>query len=226
MRWGLVQMRIIKLDLPAVYRLANPEISLVAEEIRNQLFQQLEQMDYEISEHVRQRASTYLPRTYSVFVRTQLRPEKIGAVTELWIVDPTVRWPAGLLTRSAWKLFVPILSNVVRDTTMQRFSGVEVEMQEKDARVTVLAPTRSWRDPVILSAGVFALTSLLWFALVPLVRGDVVVPKASPTAALTSQQPTANTGPVVNAEGPAWKSLDTPQSAAMRARARAAEGER
>jgi len=103
-------------------------------------------------------------------VRTQLMPEKTGAVTQLWIVDPTVRWPAGLLTRSAWKLFVPLLSHVVRDTTVERFSGVEVDMQERDARVTVLAPTRSWRDPVILTVVVFALTTLLWLFAVPFVQ--------------------------------------------------------
>lgn len=166
-------MRIIKLDLPATYRSADPEISLVSDEIRKQLFKELERMDYEISEYIRQRASGYLPSNYSVFVRTQQRPEKTGAVTELWIVDPTVRWPAGLLTRSAWKLFVPLLSHVVRDTTLERFQGVEVEMQEKDARVTVLAPTRSWRDPVILSLAVFTLTTALWLYVVPFVQSHL-----------------------------------------------------
>lgn len=171
--WGVMFMRVIKLDLPAVYRSADPEISLVSDEIRMQLFNELKRMDYEISEYVRQRAAGYLPPHYAVFVRTQLRPEKTGAVTELWIVDPTVRWPAGLLTRSAWKLFVPILANVVRDTTMERFQGVEVDMQEKDARVSVLAPTRSWRDPVILTAGVFLATTLLWLVVVPFFQAHV-----------------------------------------------------
>ena len=165
-------MRIIKLDLPATYRSADPEISLVSDEIRKQLFNELKRMDYEITEFVRQRAAGYLPPNYAVFVRTQLKPERTGAVTELWIVDPTVRWPAGLLTRSAWKLFVPILSNVVRDTTMERFRGVEVDMQEQDARVSVLAPTRSWRDPVILTLGVFLATTLLWLAIVPFLRSN------------------------------------------------------
>lgn len=167
-------MRVIKLDLPATFRSADPEISLVSDEIRKQLFVELERMDYELSEYVRQRAAGYLPPNYSVFVRTQMRPEKTGTVTELWVVDPNIRWPAGLLTRSAWKLFVPILSHVVRDTTMQRFQGVEVDMPEKDARVTVLAPTRSWRDPVILSTIVFLLTSALWLFVLPFLRGKGV----------------------------------------------------
>ncbi len=105
-------------------------------------------------------------------------------MTELWIVDPTVRWPAGLLTRSAWKLFVPLLSHVVRDTTVERFQGVEVEMLEKDARVTVLAPTRSWRDPVILSLTVFALTTALWLYVVPFVQSHLGVEAFSPVGSL------------------------------------------
>lgn len=221
-------MRIIKLDLPAIYRSADPQITLVSDEIREQLFRELARMDYEISELVRQRAATYLPPTYSVFARTQLRPEKTGAVTEIWIVDPTVRWPAGLLTRSAWKLFVPILSNVVRETTLERLTGVEVDMQEKEARVTVLAPTRSWRDPVILSAGVFLLTTLLWLVVVPFVRGDRPAPSAAvaPATAVTSAEPAINGVPVVDAQGPVWKSLDRPQVPAPRARSRAPDAER
>ena len=164
-------MRIIKLDLPATFRSSDPEISLVSDEIRKQFFVELQRMDQELSEYVRLRAAGYLPPTYSVFVRTQLQPEKTGTLTQLWIVDPTIRWPVGLLTRSAWKLFVPILSHVVRDTVMERFQGVEVEMREKDARVTVLAPTRSWNDPVILSVGVFVLTSLFWWFVMPLFSG-------------------------------------------------------
>jgi len=54
-------MRIIKVDLPATYRSADPEISLVSDEIRKQLFKELERMDYEICEYIRQRASGYLP---------------------------------------------------------------------------------------------------------------------------------------------------------------------
>ncbi|MCB1505966.1 MAG: hypothetical protein KDJ47_13395 [Hyphomicrobiaceae bacterium] len=208
-------MRIIKLDLPAIYRSADPEISLVSDEIRRQLFSELQRMDYEISEYVRQRAAAYLPPTYSVFARTQLRPEKTGAVTELWIVDPTVRWPAGLLTRSAWKLFVPILANVVRDTTMQRFPNIEVEMQEKDARVSVLAPTRSWRDPVILSTGVFLLTTLLWLFIVPLVRpGPTAV--SGPVSAIGSLAPVAGRPSLVHQGYLAEEPVTEPQDRAAR----------
>jgi hypothetical protein len=164
-------MRVIKIDLPATLRSADQSVTLASEEIRGQLFRELKALDYELSELVRQRAAGYFPPTYSVFVRTQLLPDTIGTLTELWVVDPTIRWPAGLLTRSAWRLFVPVLGHIVRETTMQRFPTLEVDMIEKDARVVVLAPTRSWRDPVILSAGVFFLTSAFWLVIGPWLLG-------------------------------------------------------
>jgi hypothetical protein len=164
-------MRVIKVDLPATLRSTDPNITLASDEIRAQLFKELKALDYELSELVRQRAAGYFPPSYSVFVRTQLAPDRIGTLTELWIVDPNIRWPAGLLTRSAWSLFVPVLANVVKETTMQRFQALDVEMNEKDARVTVLAPTRSWRDPVLLSGAVFVATTLFWLVASPWLRG-------------------------------------------------------
>lgn len=155
-------MRVIKVDLPATLKSADTNITLASDEIRAQLFAELKAMDYELSELVRQRAAGYFPATYSVFVRTQLLPDKIGTLTELWVVDPNIRWPQGLLTRKAWQLFIPVLAHVVRETTTQRFPTLVVEMAEADARVTVLAPTRTWRDPVVLSGIVFVATSLFW----------------------------------------------------------------
>lgn len=163
-------MRVIKVDLPANLRSSDPSVTLASDEIRAQLFKELKAMDYELSELVRQRAAGYFPPSYSVFVRTQLAPDKIATLTELWIVDPHVRWPAGLLTRSAWRLFIPVLAHVVKETTSQRFHALDVEMAEKDARVTVLAPTRSWRDPVLLSGAVFVLTTLFWLVANPWLR--------------------------------------------------------
>ena len=133
-------MRVIKIDLPATLRSADQGVTLASDEIRDQLFRELKSMDYELSELVRQRASGYFPPSYSVFVRTQLLPDTIGTRTELWVVDPTIRWPAGLLTRSAWRLFVPVLAHIVKEETMQRFPTLEVDMTEKDARVSVRAP--------------------------------------------------------------------------------------
>ena len=136
-------MRVIKIDLPASMSPVDPEISLVSDEVREQLFRELAEVDNEMSETVRQRALSYFPEAYSVFVRTLLLPDRVGVSTELWIVDPTVRWPAGLLTRSAWRLFVPIFTHVVKDALSSRMPGVKFHMREQEAKVTGLAPTRA-----------------------------------------------------------------------------------
>ena len=155
-------MRVIKVELPATMSSADPELSLASDAIRHQLFQELRTLDAEINEMVRQRARSYFPEDYSVFVRTLLAPDRIATTTELWIVDPTIRWPTGLLTRSAWRIFIPILAHVVRDAMSSRFPGVKFQMQEHDAKIAVLAPTRSYRDPVVVAVAVFLLTSLYW----------------------------------------------------------------
>jgi len=160
-------MRVIKIDLPATMSPVDPELSLVSDEVRDQLFKELSEIDTEMSETVRQRARSYFPDTYSVFVRTLLLPDRVGTSTQLWIVDPNVRWPAGLLTRSAWRLFVPIFSHVVHDAMSSRMPGVRFHMREKDAKVTVLAPTRTFKDPVILVAATFILTTLYWLVVHP-----------------------------------------------------------
>jgi len=155
-------MRVIKIELPATLSANDPNISLASDEIRAQLFREIRDLDYELNETVRQRARTYFPESYSVFVRTLLAPDRIGTTTEMWVVDPTIRWPAGLLTRSAWRLFIPILSHVARDAMTSRFQAITFDMKEKDAKITVLAPTRGWRDPVLLSIAVFVLTNAYW----------------------------------------------------------------
>jgi hypothetical protein len=145
----------------------DPEISLVSDEVREQLFRELAAVDSEMSETVRQRALSYFPEAYSVFVRTLLLPDRVGVSTELWIVDPTVRWPAGLLTRSAWRLFIPIFSHAVKDAMSSRMPGVKFHMKEKEAKVTVLAPTRSYKDPLVLVLLTFILTTLYWLVVHP-----------------------------------------------------------
>jgi hypothetical protein len=160
-------MRVIKIDLPASMSPVDPELSLVSDEIRDQLFKELAEIDSDLNETVRQRARSYFPESYSVFVRTLLLPDRVGTSTELWIVDPNIRWPAGLLTRSAWRLFIPIFTHVVKDAMSSRMPGVKFHMREQDAKVTVLAPTRTYKDPVILIAVTFILTTLYWVLVHP-----------------------------------------------------------
>jgi hypothetical protein len=161
-------MRVIKIELPAVLSAADPNISLASEEIRNQLFRELKSLDTELSEVVRQKAKTYFPETYSVFVRTLFAPEKSGTTTEMWIVDPNIRWPMGLLTRRSWTLFIPILAHVASESMATRFEGVNFEMREDAARVTVLAPARAWHDPVVIAIAAAVVASLFWIYVYPL----------------------------------------------------------
>jgi len=160
-------MRVIKIDLPASMTPVDPELSLASGEIRDQLFRELAALDTEINEVVRQRARSYFPDAYSVFVRTLLLPDRVATSTELWIVDPTVRWPAGLLTRSAWRLFIPIFAHIVRDAMSSRMPGIKFNLRDQDGRITVLAPTRSYKDPVILVLATFLLTTLFWLVIHP-----------------------------------------------------------
>jgi hypothetical protein len=160
-------MRVIKIDLPASMSPVDPELSLASGEIRDQLFRELAALDTEINEVVRQRARSYFPDAYSVFVRTLLLPDRVATSTELWIVDPTVRWPAGLLTRSAWRLFIPIFAHIVRDAMSSRMPGIKFNLRDQDGRITVLAPTRSYKDPVILVIATFLLTTLYWLVIQP-----------------------------------------------------------
>ena len=160
-------MRVIKIDLPANMSPVDPEISLVSDEVREQLFRELAELDTEMSELVRQRARAYFPENYSVFVRTMLLPDRVGVSTELWIVDPNIRWPAGLLTRSAWRLFVPIFAHAVKEAMTSRMPGVRFHMREKDAKVSVLAPTRTFKDPLVLFITTFLLTTLYWLVVHP-----------------------------------------------------------
>lgn len=159
-------MHVIKVELPGSLRSADPSVSLASDEIRAQLYRQMEAIDHELSEHVRQRASSYFPPTYSVFVRTLL-PEHLHTMTELWIVDPGTRWPQGLLTRSAWRLLVPMLAHTVREAYQARLEGVAVAIEEKEAKITVLAPAHGWRDPFLLGGLVFLATTLLWLIVQP-----------------------------------------------------------
>jgi hypothetical protein len=160
-------MRVIKIDLPASLSPVNPEISLASDEIRNQLYRELANLDNEINEIVRERARSYFPEAYSVFVRTVANPDRVGTATTLWIVDPNVRWPAGLLTRSAWRLFIPIFAHVVREAMTSQMPGVKFHIKEQDARITVLAPTRSYKDPVVLVIATVLLTTLYWLVIQP-----------------------------------------------------------
>jgi hypothetical protein len=160
-------MRVIKIDLVAAPRALDETVSLASGEVRAQLYRELAALEPEVNELVKQKAQAYFPKEYSVFTRSHLDEAHNLVTTELWVVDPTIRWPAGLLTRSAWRLFVPVMGHVVRDAHAERLSGAVVDVREADARITVLAPTRGWRDPIMLSGMVIVTTSIFWLLVWP-----------------------------------------------------------
>jgi hypothetical protein len=168
-------MRVIRMELIAKLRSEDKSISLASDELRKILFQQLESMDLEITDVIRQRASSYLPANYSVFARTHLEPEGSVATTELWIVDPTIRWPFGLLTRSAWKLLAPLLAHVVRESFESRLQNVSLDVDPNNIKVMALTPTRTWRDPMLLSILMVILTSAYWLYLHGWIKGAALL---------------------------------------------------
>ena len=166
-------MRVIKIDLPAIPRAMDDSVSLSSAEIRGQLYRELEALETDVSELVKHKARGYFPEQYSVFTRSHFDEVRNLVTTELWVVDPTIRWPAGLLTRSAWRLFIPIMGHVVRDAYAERLRGAVVDVREAEAKITVLAPTRGWRDPIILSGIVMVLVSAFWLLVWPYINGNL-----------------------------------------------------
>ena len=164
-------MRVIMMELVADFRSDDSNISLSSDELRRILFEEIQAMDAEITDLVRQRASSYFPENYSVFVRTHLDPAGSRAITELWIVDPNVRWPFGLLTRSAWRILAPMLGHVVREAFESRLQAISLDIDPQRIKITSLTPTRAWRDPVVLSILVVVLTSIYWLYLHQPIKG-------------------------------------------------------
>ncbi len=210
-------MRVIRVELPSQVQPKDPSSSPASDEQREAVLQRLQAAEYEISEHVRFRAASYFPSRFSVFARTLWEKDRSGIINEIWVIDPDVRWPQGLLTRRAWGLFVPVLGHIAREMTEQRVPEVTLVANEKAAKVTVLSPTRTWRDPLVLSVGVFAATTLLWLVAVPYLTGwraaegmgqANVFATPSQTRGAAAMDPAASAIPSADAVGPPWQSLD------------------
>src|SRR5262245_55201072 len=155
-------MRILKIEMKATLQSNDPQISLGSDVLREQLFREMNGLRYELGERIRHRAAAYFPPEYSVFVRITFARQDNKATIHMWIEDPTIGWPAGLLARRAWKLSVPILSHVVKDTFQAGVQNVEMQIADGDARITSFAPTRGWFDPIILTGLVAVFSALYW----------------------------------------------------------------
>lgn len=158
-------MRILKIQLPATFRSTNPDIVLGTNELSRWLFQELEGMRSDLVDAIRSRVAAYFPAYYEVFVRLQLDPQAQEVRIIVWVDDPKIRWPAGLLARRAWGLSVPILAYVAHDTFSERLEHVELVVDEAKARVDAFAPARFWMDPLVLTIAVATLTTLYWLTL-------------------------------------------------------------
>jgi len=164
-------MRIFKIELPAAIKSIDPDISLASDALREQLRRELDALTHELGENVRQRAATYFPADFTVFVRFTFQTEANRADVTLWIDDPTVRWPSGLFARRAWRLLLPLVTHIVRDTFEARVTSIRIDIDEKKARVVALAPARAWNDPAIVAAVVTVIGAGYWLMVHPWVWG-------------------------------------------------------
>jgi hypothetical protein len=164
-------MRIFKIELPATLTSIDPDISLASDPLREQLRRELDAVTYELGETVRQRAASYFPPEFTLFARFSFFTADNRALVTLWIDDPTVGWPSGLFARRAWRLLVPIVTHVVRESFEARVRSIRIEVDEKRVRVASLAPARAWNDPVILAVVVTLLGAGFWLLVHPWLWG-------------------------------------------------------
>ena len=155
-------MRILKIELPATITSVDPDISLASDALREQLRRELDALKEELGEGVRRRAVDYFPSDYTVFVRFFFWVDDNRVKVVLWIDDPTVGWPSGLFARRAWRLSIPIVAHIVKETFEARVKSIRIDVDERKARVASLAPARGWLDPVILTIVVALISAGYW----------------------------------------------------------------
>lgn len=159
---GSYFMRVFKIDLPATLVSLDPNVDLTVDSVRQQLYSELGAIKGEFGEDMRQRIAAYFPPGYTAFVRMQFPASENQSVATVWIDDPTIRWPSGLFARSAWKLSIPILAHIVKETLESRLPSVRVDVHERKARIMSLAPARGWLDPVLVAIAVALISAMLW----------------------------------------------------------------
>ena len=168
-----VVMRILKFELPATLASIDPNLSLASDELREQLYRELDALKDKLAEEVRQRAIPYFPPDFTVFVRFLFWAGENKARVILWIEDPTVRWPSGLLARRAWKLSIPIVTHIVKEVFEARVKSIRMDINERKVRVLSLAPVRGWFDPLVLTVVVTAINAAYWLIIHPWLWGSI-----------------------------------------------------
>jgi hypothetical protein len=164
-------MRILKIRLSGVLRSSQPGVDLDQEQVRSQLFRDLEALRYELGERIRVKAVGYLPQTYSVFVRVTFEPTYKRIVATYWIDDPSVSGFDGILARRAWRLSLPILGHVFREAIQERLQTFQLDLEDNRAKIDSFAASRAWQSPPVIALLAIAATSLIWFYALPLLRG-------------------------------------------------------
>ena len=155
-------MRILKLDMPGVLHSKSADIKLDEPAVQAQVFRELDKLSGELADRIRAKATAYLPRDYTLFSRVAFDPRGNRVDIVMWIDDPTVSGFSSLLARRAWQLSVPILAHIVREAAEERLQTLAIEIEEARTRVSAFAPSRAWRNPVIIAVGSAVLASLYW----------------------------------------------------------------
>jgi hypothetical protein len=153
-------MRAIMIALPGQITL--PVIERSPIELRTELFQHLERHESDLCQAIAARTRAYLPPEYRVFAAFHSDPERLGLTTQLWIIDPTMRWRGTFFARRAWALLLPVVSNAAAAVFAEQLQQVSIKVPAGEARVTVYAPTRGWLDPTLIAVGVAAVVSWFW----------------------------------------------------------------
>jgi hypothetical protein len=166
-------VRILRIQLNGQLRPTHPGIKLENKDVRQQFCKEMDGLLTELTEAIRKRIASYFPEDYSVFVRFLMAPESDSAKVLVWVDDPTIRWPAGLLSRRAWKLSVPVLAHAVSEAFAERIQGIALDIDRSHSRVSSLAPMRFWSDPFVIGIGVTALVSAAWLYFVPIVATKI-----------------------------------------------------
>jgi hypothetical protein len=86
-------MRILRIQLNGQLRPTHPGIKLENKDVRQQFRKEMDALLTELTEAIRERIASYLPKDYSVFVRFLLAEKTDSAKVFVWVDDPLAGRP-------------------------------------------------------------------------------------------------------------------------------------
>lgn len=155
-------MRAIKIDLPGRISVSTGEAA--GSDFSREVYDHLARYELELCHAIAQRAKAYFPADYRVFACFRPKPEAFEITTEIWVLDPTVRWRGTFFARRAWRLLLPVISGAATSVFAENLQQVAVAIDAEKSGVTVYSPTRGWLDPALVAVGAVVLTSWYWLA--------------------------------------------------------------